>query len=198
MNNPTQTSGSKRKYSLRAPKKYARYWVLKRIYKDSDGRADSCKAFECDFDEENPCKSAGQNKESRPSDMYRSVFAKDRDRIMYCAPFARLAGKTQIFRTGKNDHLRNRMTHTLEVSQISRTLAKALDLDVDLAEAIALGHDIGHTPFGHVGERVLNYTSTDDRERQIMQSKHIDGNIGNDDRRDFRSCLKNKSCTKGI
>ena len=87
---------------------------------------------------------------------YRSEFMRDRDRIMYCSSFRRLDGKTQIYRTGGNDHQRNRMTHTLEVAQLSRTIATALNLDSDLAEAIALGHDLGHAPFGHAGEVVLH------------------------------------------
>lgn len=91
---------------------------------------------------------------------YRSEFMRDRDRVMYCTAFRRLAGKTQIYTIGADDHKRNRLTHTLEVAQISRTIAKALGLDCDLAEAIALGHDIGHTPFGHAGERTLHKIMT--------------------------------------
>ena len=87
----------------------------------------------------------------------RSKFERDRDRIMYSKSFRRLEGKTQVFVSGYDDHVRNRLTHTLEVSQIARTIAKALNLNEYLAEAIALGHDLGHTPFGHIGERTLNY-----------------------------------------
>jgi len=87
---------------------------------------------------------------------YRTEFMRDRDRIMYSKAFRRLSSKTQIFIAGFDDHVRNRLTHTLEVSQISRTIAQFLKLDVDLTEAIALGHDLGHTPFGHIGERTLN------------------------------------------
>lgn len=87
---------------------------------------------------------------------YRSEFMRDRDRVMYCSSFRRLAGKTQVYLAGKDDHKRNRLTHTLEVSQISRTISHALGLDCDLTEAIALGHDLGHTPFGHAGEQVLH------------------------------------------
>lgn len=90
------------------------------------------------------------------SAIYRNDFMRDRDRIMYCSAFRRLDGKTQIYLTGKNDHRRNRLTHTLEVAQIARTIAQALGLDINLTEAIALGHDLGHTPFGHAGERILN------------------------------------------
>lgn len=87
---------------------------------------------------------------------YRDDFMRDRDRVMYSTAFRRLAGKTQIYTTGIDDHKRNRLTHTLEVSQIARTIAQALKLDCNLAEAIALGHDLGHTPFGHAGERMLH------------------------------------------
>jgi dGTPase len=87
---------------------------------------------------------------------YRSEFMRDRDRIMYSKAFRRLSSKTQIFVSGFDDHVRNRLTHTLEVSQIARTISTYLKLDVDLTEAIALGHDLGHTPFGHIGERTLN------------------------------------------
>lgn len=86
----------------------------------------------------------------------RSEFQRDRDRILYSRAFRRLSGKTQVFLAGNDDHIRTRLTHTLEVAQISRTIAKALNLNEELTEAIALGHDIGHTPFGHVGERMLN------------------------------------------
>ncbi|KEH96792.1 hypothetical protein Z962_05910 [Clostridium botulinum C/D str. BKT12695] len=86
----------------------------------------------------------------------RSKFERDRDRIMYSRAFRRLSGKTQVFLAGNDDHARTRLTHTLEVAQIARTITKALGLNEDLSEAIALGHDIGHTPFGHVGERMLN------------------------------------------
>ncbi len=90
----------------------------------------------------------------------RSEFERDRDRIMYSRAFRRLSGKTQVFLAGNDDHTRTRLTHTLEVAQISRTISRALGLNEDLAEAIALGHDIGHAPFGHVGERVLNNIMT--------------------------------------
>lgn len=88
---------------------------------------------------------------------YRSKFERDRDRILYSKAFRRLSGKTQIFVVGNDDHIRTRLTHTMEVSQIAITISKYLGLNETLTEAIALGHDIGHTPFGHVGERILNY-----------------------------------------
>ena len=86
----------------------------------------------------------------------RTCFQRDRDRIIHSKAFRRLNGKTQVFLTPMGDHYRTRMTHTLEVAQIARTIAKALRLNDDLTEAIALGHDLGHTPFGHAGERALN------------------------------------------
>lgn len=87
---------------------------------------------------------------------YRTEFMRDRDRLMYATAFRRLSGKTQIYTVGGDDHRKNRLTHTLEVAQIARTIAAALGFDTDLAEAIALGHDFGHTPFGHAGERMLH------------------------------------------
>lgn len=87
----------------------------------------------------------------------RSQFQRDRDRILYSRAFRRLDGKTQVFLSVKDDHVRNRLTHTLEVNQIAQTVSKALGLNMELTEAIALGHDLGHTPFGHVGERTLNH-----------------------------------------
>ena len=86
----------------------------------------------------------------------RTVFQRDRDRIIHSKSFRRLKDKTQVFLTPEGDHYRTRLTHTLEVSQTARTIAKALKLNEDLTEAIALGHDLGHTPFGHAGERALN------------------------------------------
>lgn len=86
----------------------------------------------------------------------RTVFHRDRNRIVYCKAFRRLKYKTQVFLAPSDDHYRTRLTHTLEVSEIARTLCRALFLNEDLAEAIALGHDLGHTPFGHAGETVLN------------------------------------------
>jgi len=86
----------------------------------------------------------------------RNKFQRDRDRILYSKAFRRLKGKTQIFPTDSEDHLRTRLTHTLEVSQIATTISNMLGLNIFLTEAIALGHDIGHTPFGHAGEDVLN------------------------------------------
>jgi len=89
-------------------------------------------------------------------DPYRTVFQRDRDRILHTKAFRRLKRKTQVFLSPQGDHYRTRLTHTLEVAQIARTVTRALFLNEDLSEAIALGHDLGHTPFGHAGEAVLN------------------------------------------
>lgn len=100
-------------------------------------------------------KSRGRMKEEKRCDI-RTDFQRDRDRIIYSKAFRRLKHKTQVFISPELDHYRTRLTHTLEVSQIARTIARSLRLNEDLTEAIALGHDLGHTPFGHAGERVLN------------------------------------------
>lgn len=103
-------------------------------------------------------KSKGR-REPEPEHDYRTAFQRDRDRILHCKAFRRLKGKTQVFLAPKGDHFRTRLTHTLEVAQIARTVARALFLNEDLTEAIALGHDLGHTPFGHAGEATLNELS---------------------------------------
>jgi len=87
---------------------------------------------------------------------YRSAFERDRDRIIHCSAFRRLEGKTQVFTPGLDDFYRTRLTHTIEVAQIGRTIAKALGLNESLAEAICLAHDLGHPPFGHAGEKALD------------------------------------------
>ncbi len=99
--------------------------------------------------------SMGRDRKEEPCDL-RPVYQRDRDRILHCKSFRRLKDKTQVFLSPEGDHYRTRLTHTLEVSQNARTIAKALRLNEDLTEAIALGHDLGHTPFGHAGERALN------------------------------------------
>ncbi|MFA6866547.1 MAG: deoxyguanosinetriphosphate triphosphohydrolase [Clostridia bacterium] len=94
-----------------------------------------------------------------PECPYRTDYQRDRDRIIHCKSFRRLKHKTQVFLSPQDDHYRTRLTHTLEVTQIARTISRAIRLNEDLTEAIGLGHDIGHTPFGHAGERVLNALS---------------------------------------
>ncbi len=97
----------------------------------------------------------GREKEEEPCEL-RTEFQRDRDRIIHSKSFRRLKHKTQVFLSPEGDHYRTRLTHTLEVAQIARTIARALRLNEDLTEAIALGHDLGHTPFGHMGEKILN------------------------------------------
>ena len=116
-----------------------------------------------DFEEAFLCDSAFKVKNTRGR-MYpvtecdvRTEFQRDRDRIIHCKSFRRLMHKMQVFLAPEGDHYRTRLTHTLEVAQIARTIARALRLNEDLTEAAALGHDLGHTPFGHSGERALDY-----------------------------------------
>lgn len=99
--------------------------------------------------------SKGRDRDEEPCPM-RTIYQRDRDRIIHCKTFRRLKHKTQVFLAPEGDHYRTRLTHTLEVAQIARSIARALNLNEDLTEAIALGHDLGHTPFGHAGERTLN------------------------------------------
>src|SRR6202162_1499913 len=91
-----------------------------------------------------------------PASATRTSFQRDRDRIVHSTAFRRLAHKTQVFVYHEDDHFRTRLTHTIEVAQVARAIARALGLDHDLAEAVALGHDLGHTPFGHTGEDALD------------------------------------------
>ena len=115
-------------------------------------------AFEFQFLAHRATKSAASRGrvEPEPECEVRTAFQRDRDRVIHSKAFRRLKGKTQVFLAPEGDHYRTRLTHTLEVSQISRTIARALRLNEDLVEAIAMGHDLGHTPFGHAGERVLD------------------------------------------
>lgn len=99
--------------------------------------------------------SRGRDRDEEPCPM-RTIYQRDRDRIIHCKAFRRLKHKTQVFLAPEGDHYRTRLTHTLEVAQIARSIARALNLNEDLTEAVALGHDLGHTPFGHAGERTLN------------------------------------------
>ena len=115
--------------------------------------------------------SRGREVEEEQCDI-RPVFQRDRDRIIHCKSFRRLKDKTQVFLTPEGDHYRTRLTHTLEVSQNARTIAKALRLNEDLVEAIALGHDLGHTPFGHAGERALDRVCEAGFEHNV-QSKRV-------------------------
>ena len=101
------------------------------------------------------CETRGREQPMEPCPV-RTDFVRDRDRIVHCKSFRRLKHKTQVFLSPAGDHYRTRLTHTLEVSQIARTIARGLRLNEDLTEAISLGHDLGHTPFGHAGEAVLN------------------------------------------
>lgn len=113
-------------------------------------------------------RSKGREREEPQCDI-RPVFQRDRDRILHCKAFRRLKQKTQVFLLPKGDHYRTRLTHTLEVSQNARTIAKALRLNEDLVEAIALGHDLGHTPFGHAGEKALNNVYHFSHHRQSLR-----------------------------
>ncbi len=105
-------------------------------------------------------KSLGRDRWEQPCDI-RPIYQRDRDRILHCKAFRRMKHKTQVFLSPRGDHYRTRLTHTLEVNQLSRTIARALQLNEDLADAISLGHDLGHTPFGHAGERALNQVCPD-------------------------------------
>lgn len=104
----------------------------------------------------------------------RTVFQRDRDRILHSKAFRRMKHKTQVFISPEGDHYRTRLTHTLEVSQIARTIARALALNEDLTEAIALGHDLGHTPFGHAGERALDKLCTFGFEHNVQSLRVAD------------------------
>ena len=117
--------------------------------------------------------SRGRLKEEAQCDI-RPVFQRDRDRIIHSKSFRRLKDKTQVFLTPEGDHYRTRLTHTLEVSQNARTIAKALRLNEELAEAIALGHDLGHTPFGHAGERALNDVCPLGFEHNVQSVRTVD------------------------
>ena len=109
----------------------------------------------CIFPEGWACAESSGRPVPEPPDGVRNEFQRDRDRIIHAKAFRRLMHKTQVFISPDGDHFRTRLTHTLEAMQVSRTIARALNLNEDLTEAIALGHDLGHTPFGHVGEEAL-------------------------------------------
>ncbi len=104
----------------------------------------------------------------------RTPFQRDRDRILYCKAFRRLKNKTQVFFSPEGDHYRTRLTHTLNVSQVARAISRALSLNEDLTEAIALGHDLGHTPFGHSGERILNKLNPNGFQHNLQSGRVVD------------------------
>lgn len=115
----------------------------------------------------------GRLREEEPCPM-RTDFQRDRDRIIHCKAFRRLKNKTQVFFSPEGDHYRTRLTHTLAVSQVARGIARALSLNEDLTEAIALGHDLGHTPFGHSGERILNKLNPAGFEHNVQSGRVVD------------------------
>ena len=115
----------------------------------------------------------GRLREEEPCPM-RTPFQRDRDRIIHCKAFRRLKNKTQVFFSPEGDHYRTRLTHTLNVSQIARAIARTLSLNEDLTEAIALGHDLGHTPFGHSGERILNKLNPQGFSHNVQSGRVVD------------------------
>lgn len=116
---------------------------------------------------------AGRLREEKPCPM-RTDFQRDRDRIMHCKAFRRLKNKTQVFFSPEGDHYRTRLTHTLTVSQVARAISRAIALNEDLTEAIALGHDLGHTPFGHSGERILNRLNPNGFTHNVQSGRVVD------------------------
>lgn len=115
----------------------------------------------------------GRLKQENPCPM-RTDFQRDRDRIIHCKSFRRLKNKTQVFFSPEGDHYRTRLTHTLNVSQVARAIARALSLNEDLTEAISLGHDLGHTPFGHSGERILSRLNPKGFEHNEQSKRVVD------------------------
>lgn len=115
-----------------------------------------------------------QHDEDEPSCDIRTIFQHDRDRIIHSKAFRRLKHKTQVFIVPEGDHYRTRLTHTLEVSQIARTISRGLGLNEDLTEAIALGHDLGHTPFGHAGEAAINDVSSKSFAHNLQSLRVVD------------------------
>ncbi len=115
----------------------------------------------------------GRLRQIEPCPM-RTDFQRDRDRIIHCKSFRRLKNKTQVFFSPEGDHYRTRLTHTLNVSQVARGIARALSLNEDLTEAIALGHDLGHTPFGHSGERILNRLNPNGFKHNLQSGRVVD------------------------
>lgn len=119
------------------------------------------------------CETVGRLRYEEPCPM-RTEFQRDRDRIMHSKAFRRLKNKTQVFFSPEGDHYRTRLTHTLTVSQVARGIARALSLNEDLTEAIALGHDLGHTPFGHSGERILNRLNPAGFKHNVQSGRVVD------------------------
>src|SRR4051812_23886049 len=119
-------------------------------------------------------KSAESRGRVRPEepDPVRTAFQRDRDRVLHSKAFRRLKHKTQVFLDPEEDHYRTRLTHTLEVAQISRTVARALRLNEDLTEAVGLGHDVGHPPFGHIGEAVVDRCAPERLRRGLRHNEH--------------------------
>lgn len=117
--------------------------------------------------------SSGRDVFEEPCDI-RPIYQRDRDRILHCKAFRRLKHKTQVFLEPEGDHYRTRLTHTLEVAQNARTIARALRLNEDLTEAIALGHDLGHTPFGHAGEKALNGVCSEGFEHHFQSIRVVE------------------------
>jgi dGTPase len=117
--------------------------------------------------------SRGREREEIPCN-FRTDFQRDRDRIIHCKAFRRLKNKTQVFFSPEGDHYRTRLTHTLAVSQVARAIARTLSLNEDLTEAIALGHDLGHTPFGHAGERILSSLNKNGFSHNVQSGRVVD------------------------
>ena len=115
----------------------------------------------------------GRARQEKPCEM-RTEFQRDRDRIIYCKAFRRLKNKTQVFFSPEGDHYITRLTHTLDVAQIARSSARSLSLNEDLTEAIAFGHDLGHTPFGHSGERILDKLSSSGFKHNVQSVRVVD------------------------
>ena len=140
--------------------------------------------------------SKGRDVFEEPCDL-RTIYQRDRDRILHSKAFRRLKGKTQVFLAPEGDHYRTRLTHTLEVSQNARTIAKALRVNEDLTEAIALGHDLGHTPFGHAGERELNRICSDGFQHQLQSVRVVEklekGGVGLNLTKEVRDGICNHS-----
>ena len=140
--------------------------------------------------------SKGRDVFEEPCDL-RTIYQRDRDRILHSKAFRRLKGKTQVFLAPEGDHYRTRLTHTLEVSQNARTIAKALRVNEDLTVAIALGHDLGHTPFGHAGERELNRICSDGFRHQLQSVRVVEklekGGVGLNLTKEVRDGICNHS-----